>query len=61
MVDTCLGGLLLAQKDEKAVVREMMMEIGRLNEELEELRFLKFMADEMRSLRKRLLKRPQYD
>jgi len=51
----------LDQKDEKKVVREMMMEIGRLKEELEELRFLKFMADEMRSLRKRLLKHPQYD
>ena len=52
---------MLDQKDEKEVVREMMLEIGRLKKELEELRFLKFMADEMRSLRKRLLNRPQYD
>jgi len=53
--------IVLNQKDEKEVVREMMLEIGRLKKELEELRFLKFMADEMRSLRKRLLNRPQYD
>jgi hypothetical protein len=53
--------IVLDQKDEKEVVREMMLEIGRLKEELEELRFLKFMADEIRGLRKRLLKRPQYD
>ena len=52
---------MLDQKDEKAVMREVMLEIGRLREELEELRFLKFMADEMRSLRKRLLNCPQYD
>jgi hypothetical protein len=51
----------LDPKAEKEVVRKMMLEIGRLREELEELRFLKFMADEMRSLRKRLLKRLQYD
>jgi hypothetical protein len=51
----------LDQKDEKEIMREMMLEIGRLREELEELRFLKFMADEMKSLRKRLVKRPKYD
>jgi hypothetical protein len=49
------------QKEEKKVLREMMLEIGKLREELEELRFLKFIADEMRSLRKRLLKHSQYD
>jgi len=53
--------IVLDQEDEKEVVRKMMLEIGRLREELEELRFLKFVADEMRSLRKRLLKQPQYD
>jgi hypothetical protein len=52
---------VLDQKDEKEVVRAMMLDIGRLREELEELRFLKFMADEMKNLRKRLVKRPQYD
>ncbi len=52
---------MLDQKDEKEIMREMMLEIRRLREELEELRFLKFMADEIKSLRKRLLKPPQYD
>ncbi len=41
--------------DEEGFLGEVAMELKRLREELEELRLLRFAADEMRSLRRRIL------
>ena len=42
---------------EEGFLMEVKREIGRLREELEELRLMKSIADNMRSLRRRLLSR----
>jgi len=42
--------------DEKEFLKRMMDEIRKLRDELEELRFLKYAADHMRSFRKELLR-----
>jgi len=41
--------------DQKEFLGEVLRELRRLREEVEELRFSRFVADEMRSLRKRIL------
>jgi len=41
--------------DEEKFLVEVVKELGRLKEELEELRLLRFTANELRSLRKRIL------
>ncbi len=41
--------------DEEEFLGEAVRELRRLKEEFEELRLLRFVADEMRNLRKRIL------
>ncbi len=41
--------------DEEEFLGEVMKKLTKLREELEELRLLRFAADEMRNLRKRIL------